>query len=466
MLILLLLAQIATIRAQDSISCNEAVDGSLFKDEAHDYTFTLTLQQDVTFTTCGSEFDTTLRLIDSSDIDITDTSNSSCDTTGDDCTHDLYQCSQNQKETIAFIQLPADTYTLRISPHWTSTGGNYFIKAMCGLKGTISFNKVTGTVGDKPDSVLYMVNVDSVLSNILFTNCESKFDTQMNLYDADFKCISCDKCDGDDCEHDSYPCDKENRETFILPTLDVGKYFVKLNAYSSGGKYVIAMTSSDIDITTEKPSESPTKRPSKSPTEKVKQCGRHRIEWNLLKDEQKTQYFKAFHLLTENDIVQQFSRVHGASWGPAHKNPKFFPWHRWFLYAFESEIRKLDGYECFSLPYWDWTESTTRWNVITDVSDNNWIDDCPPKSSIFSGYTTAARFSWGNCLKRNINLTSTEFKDSATIMELIAANKPYEQFHDRYERPVHDGPHVAIDGNMATGFSPDDPLFYLHHNFV
>ena len=37
----------------------------------------------------------------------------------------------------------------------------------------------------------------------------------------------------------------------------------------------------------------------------------------------------------------------------SHATSAFLPWHRYFIWELESNIRELGGeYECFSLPYW------------------------------------------------------------------------------------------------------------------
>jgi hypothetical protein len=46
----------------------------------------------------------------------------------------------------------------------------------------------------------------------------------------------------------------------------------------------------------------------------------------------------------------------------AHASDGFFPWHRWYLWNFENQIRQLGGsYACISIPYWDWTSDAATY---------------------------------------------------------------------------------------------------------
>jgi len=45
----------------------------------------------------------------------------------------------------------------------------------------------------------------------------------------------------------------------------------------------------------------------------------------------------------------------------AHGTSMFLPWHRKFLFEFETAIREIvkDGvdYKCLTIPYWDWSQN-------------------------------------------------------------------------------------------------------------
>merc|ERR1711933_518776 len=82
--------------------------------------------------------------------------------------------------------------------------------------------------------------------DVLFTNCESDFDTAMDLYFNGVRITneSTNECNGDDCEHGSY-CDENLRETFFMEDLNDGTYWLKLSAYtwgSGGGDYEVEIS--------------------------------------------------------------------------------------------------------------------------------------------------------------------------------------------------------------------------------
>lgn len=74
--------------------------------------------------------------------------------------------------------------------------------------------------------------------DVLFTNCDSDFDTTLYLYNAysyEIQDESTNYCDGDDCEDDtSYSCSSGNKETFKMSSLSTGTYKVVLAPFSSG----------------------------------------------------------------------------------------------------------------------------------------------------------------------------------------------------------------------------------------
>ena len=76
-----------------------------------------------------------------------------------------------------------------------------------------------------------------------------------------------------------------------------------------------------------------------------------------------------------------------------HFTGQFFPWHRWFLYAFEDALKRRCGYDGVS-PYWNWTighlllsssVSTCNRSVLADAPDffeSSFWKDSDPKSGL------------------------------------------------------------------------------------
>merc|ERR1712154_427171 len=58
-----------------------------------------------------------------------------------------------------------------------------------------------------------------------------------------------------------------------------------------------------------------------------------------------------------------------------------------------------------------------------------------------------------------------EFSSRETWMNIIGYNSKYANFRSPME-DRHAAPHVCIGGSMQAYNSPDDPFFFLHHNFI
>ena len=93
------------------------------------------------------------------------------------------------------------------------------------------------------------------------------------------------------------------------------------------------------------------------------ECPRHRKPWHWLTDKEKKLYLRAINLLNQNEVLATFTDTHsyGKNENQAHTNGAFLPWHRYFLWELETQIRALgDEFKCVSLPYWDWTRDANK----------------------------------------------------------------------------------------------------------
>ena len=163
----------------------------------------------------------------------------------------------------------------------------------------------------------------------------------------------------------------------------------------------------------------------------------------------------AFNRLRSNGLILQWVNLHetffdnGIHWGPA-----FLPWHRYFLRTVEKELQEFD--QSVTLPYWDWTRSD---------SDNL---DSEPWKSFFGGRPvnqnapiTGGRFNhWGFTRLPSPRGTLPDLNQ--VIGELRPAQASFYGFR-AIEYGSHLPGHTWTGGHMATGQSPLDPLFYLHH---
>jgi len=221
------------------------------------------------------------------------------------------------------------------------------------------------------------------------------------------------------------------------------------------------------------------KPPPKPKPSKCATNHRHRKAWQEISDDERQLYIDGFKELAARDITKEFTLTHIDS--SEHQNAAFLPWHREFVWLMETAIRSLGGkYACFAMPYWDWTREPTPkevghnglelfithsglggdsdgWCLMDDVWGSDHYDPL-----------------WHDCLIRDLDYADSKFGctfwTAAQLMSLIDSTQQYQEFRPYLEGTPHALPHVCIGGthyaHMGTHFSPDDPIFWLHHSFL
>ncbi|MFE7483873.1 tyrosinase family protein [Streptomyces sp. NPDC057552] len=166
-----------------------------------------------------------------------------------------------------------------------------------------------------------------------------------------------------------------------------------------------------------------------------------------------------------------------------HRSPSFLPWHRRFLIQFEQALQAIDP--SVALPYWDWTADRT-------VGASLWAPD-------FLGGTGRARdgqvaegpfaVSGGRWpvtvtvdgrgfLRRALGSGVPQLPTRSEVDSVLAMptydTAPWNSASDGFRNHLegwrgvnlHNRVHVWVGGQMATGASPNDPVFWLHHAFI
>ncbi len=166
-----------------------------------------------------------------------------------------------------------------------------------------------------------------------------------------------------------------------------------------------------------------------------------------------------------------------------HRSPSFLPWHRQYLLEFEAALQAIDP--SVNLPYWDWTADRSATSGIwgADFMGGN------GRSSDGQVTTGPFAFSGGNWrlnvntdsrtyLRRQLGTgvaqlpsrTDTESVLAITTYDAAPWNSSSSGFRNALEGwrgvNLHNRVHVWVGGQMATGMSPNDPVFWLHHCFV
>lgn len=179
----------------------------------------------------------------------------------------------------------------------------------------------------------------------------------------------------------------------------------------------------------------------------------------------------------------------------AHRGPVFLPWHRLYLRRLEQAIQIVGGDEDFALPYWDWAADGAL-PPAQQLQADVWSLLGPPNATVAQGtigqlrvrlfndsrdgriYVGPPRRIWRAANDRSGLPTPQE--ESATLDDGAYDESPWneesrrfrnklEGFRDPRGRPsspppwMHNRVHVWAGGEMVSGTSPNDPLFWLNH---
>lgn len=176
--------------------------------------------------------------------------------------------------------------------------------------------------------------------------------------------------------------------------------------------------------------------------------------------------------------------------GSKRYQPSFFPWHRAFLLQIERDLQTINNgeFRAVTLPYWNWDEATPR--IWAD-----WFLGAPAVDSVFSARPIVFRpdnplDSWeapsgGPIVRRSTRRFDVARRPPGFGGVFVPALKPDPlaapsilssvvfgnnaagelDLSGPLEDEVHDPAHSlnCFGGQIQSGNSADDPLFYLLH---
>ncbi|RKP04727.1 hypothetical protein THASP1DRAFT_10222, partial [Thamnocephalis sphaerospora] len=198
-----------------------------------------------------------------------------------------------------------------------------------------------------------------------------------------------------------------------------------------------------------------------------------RREIRTLSEKERNVYFgaiKKLQLGPRPNTYDRFVDLHVKFANSTHGFPEFLPWHRAYILDFEKALREIDA--SIALPYWDWSydsqapELSPVWSPDWyggngRSSDNCVIDGQWANWEPFYPVPHCLTREWNN----NTNIISAYHPPEA-IRYFQENTQLYDDFRLYLEVPAHVLVHLSIGGEMATLFSPNDPLFWLHHAFI
>ncbi|CAE6423116.1 unnamed protein product [Rhizoctonia solani] len=220
-----------------------------------------------------------------------------------------------------------------------------------------------------------------------------------------------------------------------------------------------------------------------------------RVEWGSLTPAQRNSYHNAIKCLQTKpsgeegvSVYDRFAKNHVDFFSSIHYVAAFLPWHRYYSHA-RFGLMKDCGYDGPNT-YWDWTKDVNNMASSEIFHPTKGFGGTGKRSTsngatytcIADGpYSSRSNFtiSWPEkrCLQRNFNMQSSKgswwrpatgpsTRHSQSQIDTINKNTKFTDFWPALEEGPHDSVHNEINSDMAASFSPDDPLFFLHHNNV
>lgn len=166
-----------------------------------------------------------------------------------------------------------------------------------------------------------------------------------------------------------------------------------------------------------------------------------------------------------------------------HYTAQFLPWHRYFVATWIKDIRAC-GYSG-PIPYWNWATDADTLSVpkaaIFDPTTGlggsaKGTRAGPIATGPFANFRVNSMDGGGfprtssHYLARQFNgdggttpgTMRASFYNSTIVSGLMALNN-YADFRMALEDTPHDALHNSIGGDMQTMYSPNDPMFWMHH---
>jgi len=193
-------------------------------------------------------------------------------------------------------------------------------------------------------------------------------------------------------------------------------------------------------------------------------------EFRDLTDAERTAFMNVLTKLYATSEWTKLTQIHEQYKAMSHNEPAFLPWHRGFMIYFQNLVHTVDA--SVTVPYFDFSiDSQAPWkSVIWDFFGSSKENGCVPDGP-FAG-PNKVQYPTPHCLIRGFNpsgagmstLTTTE-----ALGQLTRNSKDYTTFEEGLQYGYHAVLHNTVggvSGDMAQMYSPNDPIFFMHHMFV
>jgi tyrosinase len=144
-----------------------------------------------------------------------------------------------------------------------------------------------------------------------------------------------------------------------------------------------------------------------------------------------------------------FASIHGRSC--PHGCELFLPWHRAYIYEFETALRRFEP--DVTLPYWDWTQTPKVPSLFSASL---------PNALYYERYTDQERHNMPNLHPLPTKADTDTVSKIPDFLHFGGAGEDTPWMGDL--ETIHGWPHLWTGDTMADiGFAACDPIFWSHH---
>ncbi|XP_025018121.1 uncharacterized protein LOC107369608 isoform X2 [Tetranychus urticae] len=210
----------------------------------------------------------------------------------------------------------------------------------------------------------------------------------------------------------------------------------------------------------------------------IDKCSKLRVRANIksLNENELKQYIDALKILYADGTIDRYAIFHQTNYLSSHNQPIIFWWHRYFIYAFENELQRINPN--LTIPYWDTTEDSKEPHKSVVLSDKYFGGNGEPpfycvSNSFLSTVDTKLPDGKRRCIKRifygSQSDTLSPWNNTQSVLNLIRVSNDSEAFRIGLEDSIHLDVHRGLGsdeprGDMNSPIAPIDPIFYLHHS--
>ncbi|KAI8870078.1 Di-copper centre-containing protein [Ramicandelaber brevisporus] len=188
-----------------------------------------------------------------------------------------------------------------------------------------------------------------------------------------------------------------------------------------------------------------------------------RREIRTLTPAERDRFWNAVRTIRDNGQLEHLTKIHNEYQEIVHNNANFLPWHRALVYFFQELIYSAGG---GTIPYWQWGWDYQNPGQSAVLKD--WMAGGDGRGGCVRDGPMAGmsyRYPSTHCLVRQFANGGAipPWPSDTMVASVIYQNKDYASFAMALELQIHPHAHNNIGGDMSTMYSPNDPIFYLHH---